>query len=88
MKSNDKLGSINYMLSGKILDIDIVNRTITVEATFGEKHFSVRGYISAHAVFRKGNRLGKLEDFIVGDSVVVRYQISNQGDIIEAIESV
>jgi len=76
------------MLSGTISDIDILSRTLTVEATFGKKHFSVRGYISAHTVFKKGNRLSKLEDFFVGDRVVVKYQISNKGDIIEAIESI
>ena len=88
MENKRNRGYINYKIAGKILDIDVVNKTMTVEAEYNGKIFSVRGHISPHAVFKKGNQMSKFEDFIVGDRVVVKFQISSKGDIIEAIEEI
>ncbi|MDY6854242.1 MAG: hypothetical protein SWO11_05980 [Thermodesulfobacteriota bacterium] len=86
MANKGNKGSIKYKIAGKISNIDVAHKTVIVEAQYGGKFFSIGGHISPHTVLKKGNQLGKLEDFIVGDHVVMKCQISNKGDIIQAIE--
>ena len=72
---------------GKITAIDIDSNTVVVEASLGGKTYTVGGPISSHAVLRKASRPAALADFVIGDIVTVKWGITKEGYIIEALKT-
>ena len=72
---------------GEITAIDIAYNTVVVEVSLGGEMYAVGGPISPRAVLRKAGRPAALADFVIGDIVTVKWGITKEGYIVEALKT-
>ena len=76
-----------YLMTGTITGIDLSFKTVVVEVPLEGHMFTVGGPLSANAVLKKTGRSVDLSDFKVGERVKVKFSSTNQGHLIENLES-
>ncbi len=79
-----------YKMVGKIYAIDLKYNTVVVNVPLTEKKiFRVGGPLAPNAVLKKGNKeKPTLEDFKVGDKVVVEWEATPKGHLIHRLEAI
>ena len=76
-----------YIMEGKITAIDIPYKTVVIEVPMDGKNFTVAGPIKQGAILIKDGKKVSLGDFEIGDRVVVLWESTPQGHLIEKIEA-
>ena len=76
-----------YVMTGKLTAIDTAYNTVVIDVPLGKKIFTVAGPLSPKAVLRKGEKPAHLTDFMVGGSVKVKWQATDEGHLITALEA-
>ena len=73
-------------MTGKIRTIDRAYNTVVIEVPLEKGMFTVGGSLSPDAVLTKAKQKVTLEEFAVGDRVVVLWRHKDSGHIINAIK--
>lgn len=76
-----------YVMSGKVTAVDTANNTIVIDVPLGKETFTVAGPLSPKAVLRKGGKPAHLSEFMVGESVKVKWQATDEGHLILALDA-
>ena len=76
-----------YVMSGKVTAVDTAYNTVVIDVPLGKEMFTVAGPLSPKAVLRKGGKLAHLSSFMVGESVKVKWQATDEGHLITALEA-
>lgn len=76
-----------YLMTGKITAIDLNPKTVVIDIPMVGKIFTVGGPLSARAVLKKNSHAANLRNFVVGEKVKVKWRSTDEGHIIEMIES-
>ena len=76
-----------YVMSGKVTAVDTAYNTVVIDVPLGKEMFTVAGPLSPKAVLRKGGKPAHLTDFMVGESVKVKWQATDEGHLITALEA-
>ena len=76
-----------YVMSGKVTAVDTAYNTIVIDVPMGKEIFTVAGPLSPKAVLRKGGKLAHLSSFMVGESVKVKWQATDEGHLITALDA-
>lgn len=74
-----------YQMAGDITAIDLEYNTVVVEVPLKGKMLTVGGPLSSEAVLKKGGQLVSISDFRVGDRVMVKWKLTEQGHTILAL---
>lgn len=76
-----------YQMEGDITAIDLEYNTVVVEVPLKGKMLTVGGALSPEAVLKKGGQVVSLSDFHVGDRVMVKWKLTEQGHTILALNA-
>ncbi len=76
-----------YLMTGKIAAIDHTFNTVVIEVPLEANLFTVGGPLSSKAILRKGGQPANLTDFAVGEQVRVKWRSTENGHIIEMMQS-
>ena len=76
-----------YQRSGVIAAIESATNTVVVRVRMGGRMVTVVGPLSDKAVLKKGGRSVELQDFNVGDRVMVKWTNTEKGPLIEGLEA-
>ena len=71
-----------YKMKGTITAIELVYQTVVVEVPMGKRMFTVGGPLATDAVVKKGKNRAELNDFKIGDSVIVKWKVTEKGHLI------
>ena len=71
-----------YGMKGTITAIEMGTRTVVVEVSLGKRMFTVGGPLATDAVIKKGKNRAKLNDFKIGDPVIVKWRVTETGHLI------
>jgi len=74
-----------HTLTGSIKAIDLDYDTVVVDVPMGDQELTVGGPILENAELRKNGREADLNDFKVGDRVVVTWERTDQGVLIQRL---
>ena len=76
-----------YQMTGKITAIDQSYGMVVIQGPMGGKTFTVGGPLSKKAVLKMKGKSVKLSDFAVGQTVNVRWKSTENGHLIESMQS-
>jgi hypothetical protein len=76
-----------YQMKGQITAIDTAYSTVVIEVPLEGKMFTVGGPLCPQAILQKRGQSATLEDFMLGDEVVVKWKATEEGHIIEMMKS-
>lgn len=76
-----------YEMPGDITAIDLGFNTVVVEVPIAGKSFTVGGPLSPDASLKRGGRTIRLSDFRVGDRVIIKWNATEKGHIILALNA-
>jgi len=76
-----------YQMSGEVAAIDLGHNTAVVEIPLAGKMLTVGGPLSSKAVLKRGGQSVGLSDFQVGDRVIVKWEVTEQGHVILSLNA-
>jgi hypothetical protein len=79
--------SKSYIMTGKISAIDEFAKTVVIEVPLASKMFTVAGPLAEDAKLSKNNQMASLSDFMVGESVSVKWHSTPEGHVIDRLVS-
>ncbi|MBW1691309.1 MAG: hypothetical protein DRG87_06670 [Deltaproteobacteria bacterium] len=79
-------GEKKYRMRGELTALDHTYQTAVIEVPFSEKKFTIGGSISSGAILKRGGQSARLEDFQVGDRVIVIWESTRGGHVIHSLK--
>ncbi|MGD2268781.1 MAG: hypothetical protein PVI06_00160 [Desulfobacterales bacterium] len=74
-----------YSRGGKISAINLLDNVVVIEIPVPNDSMTVGGALAPNAKVTKGNRPATLDDFKVGETVNVRWRVTETGHTIEGL---
>jgi hypothetical protein len=79
------IGAKTYLMTGKITAIDLAYDTVVIEVPMQSKTFTVGGPLASDAKMIKNDQTAMLDDFNVGDRVMVTWHSTPDGHVIDRL---